>query len=147
MSPGFRAPRPTSFSRSAPHVVFALRAPRRFRAPRPTSFSRSAPHVVFALRASVADRNSPMVPSKRRPPGSLAWQQYEVNLISGRAVTLAFSLGDPRDETMARMKERHCPSHLGLLIVLDDPDSLEEVVLWFDQAQSLTLLSQNGEIM
>ena len=88
-----------------------------------------------------------MVLSKRRPPGSLAWQQYEVNLISGRAVTLGFSLGDPRDETMARMKERHCASHLGLLIVLDDPDSLEEVVLWFHQAQSLTLLSQNGEIM
>ena len=88
-----------------------------------------------------------MVPSKRRPPGSLAWQQYEVNLISGRAVTLAFSLGDPRDETMARMKERHCASHLGLLIVLDDPDSLEEVVLWFQQAKSLVLLSQNGDMM
>ena len=88
-----------------------------------------------------------MVHSKRRPPGSLAWQQYEVNLISGRAVTLGFSLGDPLDETMARMKERHCASHLGLLIVLDDPDSLEEVVLWFHQDESLTLLSQNGEIM
>jgi hypothetical protein len=25
----------------------------------------------------------------------------------GRAVTLGFSLGDPRDGTMARMKERH----------------------------------------
>ena len=88
-----------------------------------------------------------MIQSKRRPPGSLAWQQYEVNLISGRAVTLAFSLGDPRDETMARMKERHHATHLGLLIVLDDPDSLEEVVLWFDQARSLTLLSHNGEVM
>ena len=88
-----------------------------------------------------------MVLSKRRPPGSLAWQQYEVNLMSGRAVTLAFSLGDPRDETMARMKEQHRASHLGLLVVLDDPDSVEEVVLWFHQAQSLTLLSQNGEII
>lgn len=88
-----------------------------------------------------------MVHSKRRPPGSLAWQQYEVNLISGRAVTLAFSLGDPRDETMARVKERHHAAHLGLLVVLDDPDSVEEVVLWFHQAESLTLLSQNGEIM
>ena len=88
-----------------------------------------------------------MIQSKRRPPGSLAWQQYEVNLVSGRAVTLAFSLGDPRDETMARMKERHHATHLGLLIVLDDPDSLEEVVLWFDQARSLMLLSHNGEVM
>ena len=87
-----------------------------------------------------------MLHSKRCPPGSLAWQQYEVNLISGRAVTLAFSLGDPRDETMARMKERHRASHLGLLVVLDDPDSGEEVVLWFHQAEALTLLSQNGEI-
>lgn len=84
---------------------------------------------------------------KRCPPGSLAWQQYQVNLVSGRAVTLAFSLGDPRDETMARVKERHGASHLGLLVVLDDPDSIEEVVLWFHQAESLTLLSQNGEIL
>ena len=87
-----------------------------------------------------------MARAKRCPPGSLAWQQYEVNLTSGRAVTLAFSLGDPRDETMARMKERHRASHLGLLVVLDDPQSTEDVVLWFHQARSLTLLSQNGEI-
>ncbi|MBS0523003.1 MAG: hypothetical protein JSS04_05135 [Proteobacteria bacterium] len=88
-----------------------------------------------------------MVYSKRCPPGSLAWQQYQVKLVSGRAVTLAFSLGDPRDETMARMKDRHRASHLGLLVVLDDPESVEEVVLWFHQAESLTLLSQNGEIV
>ena len=89
----------------------------------------------------------PMVLPKRRPPGSLAWQQYEVNLMSGRAVTLAFSLSDPRDETMARVKERHRASHLGLLIVLDDADSVEDVVLWFQHAQSLTLLSQNSEVV
>src|SRR5689334_11095667 len=88
-----------------------------------------------------------MVNSKRCPPGSLAWQQYQVNLMSGRAVTLAFSLGDPRDETMAQMKDRHRASHLGLLVVLDDPDSVEGVVLWFHQAESITLLSQNGEIV
>jgi len=88
-----------------------------------------------------------MVHSKRCPLGSLAWQQYEVNLISGRAITLAFSLGDPRDEAMARMKERHRASHLGLLVVLDDPDSVEEGVLWFHEAGSLTLLSQNSAIM
>lgn len=88
-----------------------------------------------------------MVHAKRCPPGSLAWQQYEVNLMSGRAVTLAFSLGDPRDEAMARMKDRHGASHLGLFVVLDDPDSVEEVVLWFHQADALTLLSQNGEIV
>ena len=88
-----------------------------------------------------------VVPEKRCPPGSLAWQQYEVNLVSGRAVTLAFSLGNPRDETMARVKERHCASHLGLLVVLDDPESAEEAVLWFHQAESLTLLSQNGRML
>jgi hypothetical protein len=86
-----------------------------------------------------------MVRPKRCPPGFLAWQQYQVNLTSGRAVTLAFSLADPRDETMARVKERHRASHLGLLVVLDDPASVEEAVLWFHQAESLTLLSQNGE--
>lgn len=67
--------------------------------------------------------------------------------MSGRAVTLGFSLGDPLDGTMARMKERHRAAHLGLLVVLDDPDSLEEVVLWFHQAASLTLISQNGDIV
>jgi hypothetical protein len=45
------------------------------------------------------------------------------------------------------MKDRHRASHLGLLVVLDDPDSVEGVLLWFDQAESLTLLSQNGEIV
>jgi hypothetical protein len=62
-------------------------------------------------------------------------------------VTLGFSLGDPRDKTMARVKERHRASHVGLLVVLDDPDSIEEVVLWFHQAESRTLLSQNEDIM
>jgi hypothetical protein len=84
---------------------------------------------------------------KRCPPGSLAWQQYQVRLTSGRDVTLGFSLGDPRDKTMARVKAAHCAAHLGLLVVLDDPESLEEVVLWFHQTTSLTLMSQNGDTM
>jgi hypothetical protein len=84
---------------------------------------------------------------KRCPPGSLAWQQYQVKLLSGRDVTLGFSLADPRDKTMARMKQAHRASHLGLLVILDDPESLEEVVLWFHQATSLTLISQNGDTM
>jgi hypothetical protein len=70
-----------------------------------------------------------------------------VNLSSGRAVTLGFSLADPRDATMARVKREHSAAHLGLLVVLDDPDSLEDVVLWFHQATSLTLISQNGDTM
>jgi hypothetical protein len=86
-----------------------------------------------------------MLHSKRCPPGSLAWQQYEVHQISGRAVTLAFSLGDPRDETMARVKEHHRASHLGLLVVLDDPDSVEEAVVWCHQTRALTLLSQHRD--
>lgn len=67
--------------------------------------------------------------------------------MSGRAVTLGFSLGDPHDGTMARMKDQHGASHLGLLVVLDDPASEEEVVLWFHQSDHLTLLSQNGDIL
>lgn len=84
---------------------------------------------------------------RRRPPASLAWRQYEVTLASGHPVTLAFSLGDPMDATMARMKEAHAAEHLGLLVVLDDPESQEEVVVWFQQTTSLTLISHNGDMM
>src|SRR5690242_8916515 len=84
---------------------------------------------------------------RRRPPGSLAWRQYEVKLMSGRTAILGFSLADPRHQTMARIKRQHDAVNLGLLIVLDDPESLEEVVLWFQQATSLTLLSQNDDMM
>lgn len=84
---------------------------------------------------------------KRRPPGSLAWQQYEVRLGSGRVVTVGLSLADPHDRTMAEVKKTHDARHLGLLIVLDDPDSLEEVMLWVHQAVSLTLIAQNGDTM
>lgn len=83
----------------------------------------------------------------RCPPASLAWRQYSVKLASGRTATLGFSLADPNDETMARLRKAHDASHLGLLFVLNDPDSLEEVVLWFEQATSLTLISQNGDTM
>jgi hypothetical protein len=84
---------------------------------------------------------------RRCPPGSLAWRQYPVQLVSGRTATLGFTLADPDDETMARLKDAHDARHLGLLFVLDDPESLEEVVLWFEQATSLTLLSHNGDTM
>lgn len=85
--------------------------------------------------------------ARRRPPGSLAWRQYEVKLMSGRTAILGFSLADPSHRTMARIKREHEASNLGLLVVLDDPDSVEEVVLWFQHATSLTLLSQNGDMM
>ena len=81
------------------------------------------------------------------PPGSLAWRQYQVKLVSGRTVTLGFSLADPHDKTMARVKREHDALHLGLLVVLNDLDSQEEVVLWFQRATSLTLVSQNGDVM
>lgn len=83
----------------------------------------------------------------RCPPGSLAWQQYQVDLASGRTVTLGFSLADPGDRAMARVKAEHCASHLGLLVVLDDPESLDKVVLWLHQTTALTLLSQNGDTL
>jgi hypothetical protein len=69
-----------------------------------------------------------------------------VKLMSGRTATLGFSLADPRHRTMARIKREHAAVNLGLLIVLDDPESREEVVLWFQQATSLTLLSQNDDM-
>jgi hypothetical protein len=84
---------------------------------------------------------------RRCPPGSLAWQQYHVKLTSGRTATLGFSLADPRDRTMARIKKAYDASHLGLLVVLDDPDSVEEVVLWFQQETTLSLVSHNGDML
>lgn len=62
-------------------------------------------------------------------------------------MTLCFSLTDPHDRLMAAMKRAHDASHLGLLVVIDDPDSREDAVMWFQQATSLTLVSQNGDIM
>ena len=79
-----------------------------------------------------------------RPPGSLAWRQYDVKLASGRTAIFGFSLADPSHKTMGELKQKHKAANLGLLVVLDDPDSVEEVVLWFHQATSLTLMSQNG---
>ncbi|HYD08195.1 MAG TPA: hypothetical protein VEC60_20845 [Reyranella sp.] len=67
--------------------------------------------------------------------------------MSGRTAILGFSLADPDHATMARIRQEHGASSLGLLVVLDDPDSVEEVVLWFQQATSLNLLSQNGDMM
>jgi hypothetical protein len=84
---------------------------------------------------------------KRRPAGTLAWRQYQVKLLSGHTAILGFSLADPQDESMAELRRGHHASNLGLLVVLDDPDSLEEVVLWFQQATTLTMLSQNGDTM
>jgi hypothetical protein len=46
---------------------------------------------------------------------------------------------------MARMKRKYKASHFGLLVVLDDPGSTEEVVLWFHRAASLTLMSHTGD--
>ena len=88
---------------------------------------------------------SPSVAPKRCLPGSLAWQEYELTLSSGSTVTLVFSLADPENETMGRLKKAHAVSHLGLLLILDDPDSLEEVVIWLHRTASLTLMSQNGD--
>ncbi len=81
------------------------------------------------------------------PPASLACRHYEVELCSGRQATMGFSLADPDDTTIAEIRRKHGASNLGFLVILDDPDSLEEVVLWFQHADSLTLLSQNGAML
>jgi hypothetical protein len=85
--------------------------------------------------------------AQRLPRGALAWREYKLKLLSGRTVILAFSLGDPDDFTIARVKRERAAANLGLLIVMDDPDSSEEVVLWFQRATSLTLMSQNGDML
>ncbi|WP_421994499.1 hypothetical protein [Reyranella sp.] len=69
-----------------------------------------------------------------------------MRLASGRMARLGFSLADPLDASMARAMKAHDAAHLGLLIVLDDPESLEEVVVWFHQTTSLTLVAQTGDI-
>ncbi|MBV8191142.1 MAG: hypothetical protein JOY64_28100 [Alphaproteobacteria bacterium] len=83
---------------------------------------------------------------RRRPPGSLAWRQYEVKLASGHTATLGFSLADPRHKSIARAQRAHDASHLGWLVVRDGPDAPEEAVLWFRQATALTLLPQNDDM-
>lgn len=60
---------------------------------------------------------------------------------------VGFSLADPHDETIAEISRKHGASNLGFLVILDDPDSLEEVVLWFHQASSLTMMSQDGAVL
>lgn len=82
-----------------------------------------------------------------RPPGALAFRQYEIKLDSGHQATVGFSLADPHDKTIAFIKQKHDAVNLGFLIILDDPDSAEEVVLWFQQAGELTLMSQNGAML
>jgi hypothetical protein len=87
------------------------------------------------------------LPETRRPLGTLAWRQYDVTLDSGHCVKVGFSLADPHDETIAEISRKHSASNLGFLVILDDPDSLEEVVLWFHQASALTMMSQNGAML
>lgn len=82
---------------------------------------------------------------KRCPPGSLAWQEYRVNLKSGCTITLGFSLADAGSGTMAIVKKKHAASYVGILVILNDPESLEEAVLWLHRTSSLTLVSANGD--
>lgn len=82
---------------------------------------------------------------KRCPVGALAWRQYRVPLLSGRSATLGFSLGDPANSLMASLKRKHQAAHLGLLVVLDDdPTSPEDIIVWYHQKMTLTLISQEG---
>lgn len=106
-----------------------------------------APGIRLCGKTMRCDRNmvTEGIVRKKCPPGSLAWQEYRVNLRSGRTITLAFSLADACNGTMATAKKRHAASHLGLLVILDDPESLEEAVLWLHRRSSLTLVSGSGD--
>jgi hypothetical protein len=81
------------------------------------------------------------------PPGTLAWQEYSIGLASGQTARVGLSLSNPRDRTMARVKKAHGALNLGHLVVLDDPESAEEVVLWLHQAHTLTLVARDGDTM
>ena len=83
----------------------------------------------------------PSEPGKRWLPSPIAWRRYDVKLASGPAATLGFSLADRTEVDTARILEAYEASHLGLFVVLGDPDSLEAVMLWFQQATVLTLFS------
>ena len=82
-------------------------------------------------------------PENRWLPSPIAWRQYEAKLASGFTATLGFSLGDPCEANTARVMAAYGASHLGLFVVLDDPQSMEVPVLWFQEAACLTLLSPN----
>ena len=77
------------------------------------------------------------------PPGLLACREYPVTLRSGRAITLGFSLGDSDHKTLVRMKRACDALHLGLLVVMGDPETQEEAIVWIHQAAALTLISQS----
>ena len=66
-------------------------------------------------------------------------------MLSGQAVTIGLSLGDPDNRMMASLKASHGAAHVGLLVVLDDPESPEEIVVWFHHATTLTLISQHRD--
>lgn len=83
-------------------------------------------------------------PERRWLPSPIAWRQYQTRLASGFTATLGFSLGDPCDATTAQVMKAYDASYLGLFVVLDDPQSVEAAMLWFQQAASLTLLAPDS---
>jgi hypothetical protein len=89
--------------------------------------------------------SGPVPVDRRCPDGALAWRQYRVPLLSGGTATVGLSLGDPRNGTIATLKRSHQAAHAGLLVVLDDPETCEEIVVWLQQERTLTLISRNGD--
>ncbi len=90
---------------------------------------------------------APVPFDRRRPFGTLAWRQYRVPLLSGEAATIGLSLGDPKNRMMEQLRRSHGAARVGLLVVIDDPESPEEIVVWFQQETTLTLISQDGDAM
>jgi len=72
-------------------------------------------------------------------------REYPLKLRSGTAVTLGFSLADASHGSMSRMKRACAALHLGLLVVLGDPDTQDEAVVWIHQAAALTLVAQSND--
>ncbi len=79
----------------------------------------------------------------QRPPGSLAWREYQVELRSGLVTKMGFMLADPRHEVAAHIKRTYGASHLGL-VMFSDPDS-HSIVWWFQRMQLLTLITHHAD--
>ncbi len=82
--------------------------------------------------------------STRAPPDQIAWQPYEVRLMSGHTATIIFSLGDLDDPRMAQILGRRGASHLGFVAVLDDPLSTELPLLWYIEDSTLSVVCDRG---
>ena len=78
-----------------------------------------------------------------RPPGALAWREYEIDLHTGHPLKLGFMLADPTQRGTAQLKRTYKAQHLGMLVL--DGQRLHCIVWWFQQEDALTLIPRHGD--